>query len=119
MEGTFDEQLKRKMHVFAKGVYRVSKQFPADERFGMTSQIRRAALSVPLNYIEGYARFKRGVKLQFFEIAYGSLKETKYLLYFAESEDYMSQQDYKKLFDLSEEIGKMLWKMMLPLRNNV
>lgn len=118
MEGrsTFQDTLKIHMHAYAKEVYRVTKKFPVDERFGMTSQLRRAALSVPLNYIEGYARFKKKVKLNFFEISYGSLKESNYLLFFAESEQYISKDEYTELIILGDEIGKMLWTIMKPLR---
>lgn len=105
----FQEKLKMKMHEYVKGVYRVTKQFPKDELYGVTSQLRRAALSVVLNYIEGYARFKPGYKQQFFENSYGSLKESKYLIYFSYTEEYLKKEDYDMLFALSEEIGKMLW----------
>lgn len=105
----FQEKLKIKMHEYVKGAYRVTKQFPKEELYGVTSQLRRAALSVVLNYIEGYARFKIGYKQQFFENAYGSLKESKYLIYFSYTEEYIHTEEYEKLLALSEEIGKMLW----------
>ena len=109
MEQRFHENLKIKMDEFVHLVYRISKNFPKDELYGVTSQLRRSALSVILNYIEGYARIKSKVYRNFLEISYGSLKEAKYLLHFSLKENYLMETDYKKAILLSEEIGKMLW----------
>lgn len=79
---SFKDKLKSKMDEYVHFVYRVTKSLPKEELYGVTSQIRRASLSTVLNYIEGYARRKKAVQLNFFETAYGSLKESKYLLYF-------------------------------------
>jgi four helix bundle protein len=79
----FNEKLKIKMDEYVHYVYKISKHFPKDELYGATSQLRRAALSIILNYVEGFARYKIAVKRNFWEISYGSLKETKYLLYFS------------------------------------
>jgi len=76
----FHEELKSKMDEFVRFVYRVTKSFPRDELYGVTGQLRRATLSIILNYIEGYARVKEKVYKNFLQISYGSLKETKYLL---------------------------------------
>ncbi len=108
---TFHEKLKRKGDNYAMMVYRVTKEFPRDELYGIISQLRRAALSVMLNYIEGYARRKgEGCKVykNFMEIAYGSLKESSYLLFFSYREGYVSKSDYNKLTKLADEIGAML-----------
>jgi len=103
------------MHLYVKETYRTTRGFPREELYGITSQLRRVAMSVILNYIEGYAR-RRGdnckVYQNFLETAYGSLKESKYLLYFSFSENYISEEKYKTINDLSEEIGKMLWSIM-------
>ena len=64
-------------------VYKVTKDFPKEERIGVISQFRRSSLSVILNYIEGYARRRPAVQLNFFETAYGSLKESAYLFDFS------------------------------------
>ncbi|MDD3888141.1 MAG: four helix bundle protein [Patescibacteria group bacterium] len=105
----FQEKLKFKMDEYAHLVYQLTKEFPRDELYGVTSQIRRAGLSVILNYLEGYARIKSAVQLNFYEISYGSLKETKYLLYFSMKENYLNHNDYKIALKLAEEIGAMLW----------
>jgi four helix bundle protein len=113
--GSFHDKLKLKMHLYVKEVYKITGGFPHEELYGITSQLRRAAMSVILNYIEGYAR-RRGdnckVYQNFLETSYGSLKESKYLLYFSFSENYISEEKYKIVNDLSEEIGKMLWSIM-------
>lgn len=98
------------------GEFQVTKKIPRDELYGVISQLRRAALSIMLNYIEGYARFKTGTKLQFYETGYGSLKESKYLVYFSFTENYLPQDDHNKLIEMADEIGKMLWREMEPLR---
>lgn len=105
----FKEKLKEKMDKYVHFVYQITKNFPKDELYGATSQIRRATLSVILNYIEGYARRKSAVQLNFFEISYGSLKESKYLIYFSLIEKYISKNDYEIGLKMAEEIGAMLW----------
>lgn len=80
------DELKFKMDKFVHLVYKISRDFPREKLYSLTSQVRRAALSIILNYIEGYARKKQKVCQNFLEISYDSLKETKYLLYFAHTE---------------------------------
>ncbi|MGB2762666.1 MAG: four helix bundle protein [Minisyncoccales bacterium] len=96
--------------------YKLTKQFPKSELFGMVSQLRRASLSVPLNIVEGFARYSLPDHRRFLEIAYGSLKETKYLIYFSFREKYITQEEYKDVINLTEEVGKMLWKKIQTLR---
>lgn len=71
------------MDDFVFRVYEITKKFPKEELYGLTSQLRGASLSIILNYIEGYARQGKSVLKNFIEISYGSLKETKYLLCFS------------------------------------
>lgn len=93
-------------------VYKLTKKFPKEELFGVTSQIRRSTLSVILNYIEGFARLGEKSKQNFMRISYGSLKESKYLLHFSLVEKYISQGDYKNALDMADQIGAMLWGIM-------
>jgi len=108
--------LLEKADKLAWAIYTLTKQFPKGELFGMISQLRRAALSIPLNIIEGFARYSLGDHCRFLEIAYGSLKETKYLLYFSLREEYITQKEYEEIIKLAEEVGKMLWKKIQTLR---
>lgn len=100
------------MHSYVKYVYRVTKNFPKEELYGVISQLRRATLSIILNYIEGYAR-RKGTNCRvynnFLEISYGSLKESKYLIYFSYTEGYINKIDYQNLINMSDEIGRMIW----------
>lgn len=107
--------LKDKMHNMVVMSYAVSKAFPKDELYGATSQFRRATLSVPLNFIEGYARKKLAVKLNFWEISYGSLKEAQYLLYFAFTQDWIQKNQFDNLNSKMDEVAAMLWKAMSSL----
>ena len=105
----YHDQLKQLMDELVHKVYDCTLHFPKDELFGVTSQLRRAALSIILNYIEGYARQRKLVMKNFLEISYGSLKETKYLLYFSYKRGFLSKSDYDLCLPLTERIGKMLW----------
>lgn len=113
---TFQEKLKAKMDEYAHLAYKITRGFPKEELYGVTSQLRRAVLSIILNYIEGFARQKRAVKQNFWEISYGSLKESKYLLHFSLVEKYLNRNDYNKAIKLAEEIGAMLWRSIKPLK---
>jgi len=116
MKNDFSEQLKKKMDEYVHLVYKFTRNFPKEEMYGATSQLRRSSLSIILNYIEGFARQKKAVKQNFWEISYGSLKESKYLLHFSLVEKYISQKDYQNAMDLAEEIGAMLWRSMQSLK---
>lgn len=112
---SYHEKLKEKIDNYAHGVYKISRLFPKEEMFGITSQLRRSSLSVMLNYIEGFARRKKAdckVYRNFMEISYGSLKESKYLLHFSMVEKYYDVKDYKKIIVLADEIGAMLYKII-------
>lgn len=105
----FHQRLKKLMDEYVEFIYRISKKFPKEELYGITSQLRRSTLSIILNYIEEYARRRKPVFKNFLEISYGSLKESKYLLFLSYKLNYFLEKEYKKGLDLSEEIGKMLW----------
>lgn len=115
-ENQFHKDLKEAMDEYANKVYDYTKDFPREEMFGLTSQLRRAALSIILNYIEGYARQQRNVLRNFLEISYGSLKESKYLVYFSYKRKYLNDKQYKELSKLSEQIGAMLWGIISKIK---
>ncbi len=115
---TFHKNLEEKIDKFVHMVYKVSKKFPKEELYGATSQIRRAALSIMLNYVEGFARNRNLVYINFLEISYGSLKECKYLLSFSLKEGYINEVDYKYLESIAGEIGAMLWTTIKNRKTN-
>ena len=100
----------QKADEFAFQVYTATRNFPKDEIYGIISQLRRAALSVPTNIVEGYGRGGRRELKQFLNIALGSLAETRYLLDFSLRLKYLNSTTYAQLQDLAEEVGKLLWK---------
>lgn len=105
----FHDKLKMLMDEYIHLVYGVTRKFPKEEIFGTTSQLRRASLSVVLNYIEGYARATELSYINFLRISYASLQESKYLLDFSYKENFLSAEDFKKLNALAEEVGAMLY----------
>lgn len=111
----YHDKLKMLMHKYVKYIYQITKSFPKDELYGVVSQSRRAALSVILNYIEGFAR-RRGddckTYANFLNISYGSLKESKYLLFFSLDVNYINKHEYKNGLEMSDQIGKMLWPLI-------
>jgi len=111
-ENNFHDKLKLLMDDYVNKVYDSSANFPKEEIFGVTSQLRRASLSVILNYIEGYARRRPAVYKNFLETAFGSLKESKYLLYFSFKRKYLNDVAYKELLAINDQIGAMLWGML-------
>ena len=112
----FHKELRTVIDRFVHGVYDATQKFPKDELFGITSQLRRAALSVALNYVEGYARQRSAVLKNFLEIAYGSLKESEYLLAFSQERDFLDKKRADELLRLADRIGGMLWSTMKQIR---
>ena len=88
--------------------YRLSANFPADERFGLTSQLRRAAVSVPANIAEGHQRKSTKDYLRFISIASGSLAETETLVELASRLHSIEHHQVKELVQCADEVGKML-----------
>ncbi len=89
-------------------IYQITKHFPSDEKFGLVSQMRRAALSVAANIVEGYTRHSKKDKLHFYNIAFGSLTEIEYFIDFSLRFKYLGNDQYKELVILREEVGRLL-----------
>ncbi|MCC6726044.1 MAG: four helix bundle protein [Saprospiraceae bacterium] len=98
----------QKGRLFIKSIYLISKKFPADERFGMTQQIRRACTSINCNIAEGTSRHSGKDQARFTEIAFGSLMEVLNLLIIASDLEYITEQEVIELRPLIEEIGNKL-----------
>jgi len=92
----------------AVAVYGATKSWPKEELYGLTSQVRRAASSVPANIAEGYGREVRGSYLQFLRIAQGSLKELETQLLIAERIGIVPQEKTASLLASTESVGKLL-----------
>ena len=96
----------QKAMLLAKEVYGLSGSFPREERYGLTSQVRRAALSVPSNIAEGHARQGREF-FNFLSIARGSLAEVETQLLFAVDVGYLSMEQLTSAFALADEVKRM------------
>ncbi len=95
----------QKAHQFVLSVYRYTRGFPTDERFGLTSQLRRAAVSIAANIAEGFPKRGASDKVRFFNIAQGSLEESHYYLVLAKDLGY---GDSSELLAQYGEVGRML-----------
>ena len=87
----------QKAHEFVLLAYRISRHFPEDERFGLTFQLRRAAVSIEANIAEGYKKTSRADKLRFFNIAQGSLEECRDYHILAKDLDYINEEEFEQL----------------------
>jgi four helix bundle protein len=103
-----DLECWQKAHEFVKVVYMVTQQFPEDERYGLTSQFRRAAVSIAANICEGYRKLSRADKLRFFNIAQGSLEECRYYIILSHDIDYIDDETNNRLELL---INGLSWKL--------
>lgn len=96
----------QKTHVFVLEVYEVTQSFPKYELYGLTSQFRRAAVSIAANIAEGFRKRTGPDKARFLNISEGSLEECRYFLILSRDLGYINNID--SLWDLSEEVGKLL-----------
>lgn len=105
----------KKLNVWIKSkelclfVYKITKQFPKEELYGITSQIRRAVISIPSNIAEGYAKTSVKENLRFVEIAYGSYYELITQIEISKDIKFISDNDYNCLINLLNEVGKLLY----------
>jgi four helix bundle protein len=98
-------------------VYRVTAGFPKEELFGLTSQIRRAAVSVPSNIVEGCARDSEADYLRFLSIAFGSLRELHYQLNLSKRLGFLGAQDSSLIESRVVETEKVLNSLICALRD--
>ena len=106
---TLREKIVKLADEVAHEVYSETLKFSSEHRFAIGDQLRRAALSVPTNLIEGFARKSLKERHQFISIAYASLKETKYLLYFASKQKLLGNSFYQRISPKTEELSKLLY----------
>src|SRR5687767_5342726 len=99
-------------------VYKLSKQFPKDEQFGLTPQIRRAAVSISANIAEGQGRLSDGDFLRFLRIARGSLTETETHLLIAVRLEYVSREEAKPIWSLLQETSRLLTNLIHSLEKD-
>ena len=95
----------QKAHGFVLASYRLSKKFPRDEMYGLTSQVRRAAVSIAANIVEGFKKKGQHDKARFLNIAQGSLEECRYYLILIADLDY---GDTSELNERLEEVSRLL-----------
>ena len=106
----------KKSHELALKVYELTKGFPKEEIYGITSQLRRASLSVPTNIVEGVSRNTEKEFAHFVNIASGSSAEVEYLLEFASELNYLSYENFEGLNKEIISIRKMLNVLYSRLR---
>ena len=111
-----DIKVWSKSHRFALEIYEVSRKFPKDERYGLTSQMRRAAASIPTNIAEGCGRGSEADFARFLQIAAGSASEVEYQLLLARDLKLLNQQTYELLHRDVTEVKRMLYSFISTLK---
>jgi len=113
---TFEDlKVWRKAHALVLEVYRATREFPKEELFGLTSQIRRAAVSIPSNIVEGFNRQGNSDKMKFYNYSESSLEEVRYQLLLAEDLDYADTTSLQKS---CKEVYRMLTAYTRTLKNS-
>lgn len=109
----------QKSHYLVLEIYKVTKSFPPEERFDLTSQLRRSIKAVPANIVEGHSSNSTKVFLRYLDQANTSLVETEYHLELAKDLCYLSKEEYNRLDSLRSEIGALLHSFMESLRKKL
>ena len=107
-----DLEIYKESYKLALEVYKLTKNFPKDELYGLTSQIRRASTSITLNIVEGYGRLSKEDFKRFLKISLGSTNETKTLLKFSKDLNYINDEEYKDIKNKYEILSKMIYSMI-------
>ncbi len=106
-----------KSHELTLLIYELTKKFPKEELFGLTSQLRRSIASIPTNIAEGCVKSTQKDFSRFLYIALGSSSESEYLILLSFELNYISETEYKKVLDYIQEIKKMLTSLILKINN--
>lgn len=100
-------------------IYKITKAFPNDERYGLASQMRRCGVSIVSNIAEGDRRQYIGEYVQFLYVSFGSCSELETQIMIARDLEYLKDKELKEIVDLITEISKMLISMISKLKNKV
>lgn len=114
-----DLKIWQKSMILINQIYNLSKDFPANEKFGLTSQINRASVSVASNIAEGWGRESKKSFVQFLKISRGSLFELDTLLIVAVNQNYLKDSDYDQLLIQINEIGKMINSLIYSIEKKL
>ncbi len=117
MQNYKDLKVWEKAHHFTVEVYRITKPFPKEEIYGLTSQFRRAASSIPANIAEGCGKNTNNDFANFLNISLGSSNEAEYFILLAKDLNYLSLPDYETLIKLINEIKAMLIGLIGKVRS--
>lgn len=112
-----DMEIYKKSHLLVLNIYKITETFPNSEIFGLTSQMRRAAYSIPMNLIEGNARNSNNEYLRFSNYSVGSCAELEYQLQLSFDLHYMNQDSYSELKEQCREVYKLLMGVQKELRS--
>jgi len=100
--------VRQKAIVFADFIYSKTRDFPSEERFGLTNQMRRAGISVSSNIAEGSSRMSQADFARFLEIGTGSVFEVVSQSFVARRQEFLSQQSFRSIYESAEELSRML-----------
>jgi len=114
-----DLELWKRAQAVVLEIYRVTNPFPRSEQFGVVSQLRRAAYSIPANIAEGYGRRSTKELLQFLSVANGSLEELRYFLELSRDLRYLSPADFQNLDKELKAVAQMLEALAQSLRRRL
>lgn len=114
-----DLEVWSRAHRLTLDLYKATDSFPGSEKFGITSQIRRAAASIPTNLSEGCGRWGDGEMARFVQIAMGSASELDYLLLLAADLDYLDEKDYQELLSELNRVRRMLTGLYKSVKDSL
>ena len=106
----------QKAYKLTLDIYRLTEKFPKHEQYGLSSQVRRSAVSVVSNIAEGYSRKGRGEYINFLSMAYASLSELETQLLLAKDLGYITENEIKEPLSVKDEVGGMLFSMQHKLK---
>jgi four helix bundle protein len=112
-------EIWHKAMTLVESIYSVTENFPSKEKFNLTDQILRSAVSIPVNIAEGSGRNSKKEFMQFLSIARGSLYETITLLFIAKKRNYLENNTFDQVLTTTDSINKMLSKLMSSLQNTI
>jgi four helix bundle protein len=109
----------QKAHGFVLNAYKATQSFPKEEQYNLTSQIRRAAVSIPTNLAEGCGKFTQKDFAKYLQNAFGSAQEVEYLYFLCLELGYLSREDFKKMDSVINEVKAMLIALLVKVRKDV